>query len=43
MNNDDISISMIIDNGIKNSNTSSTNFKPLPLKNSINLNERRVY
>lgn len=47
MNNNvrDISISMLIDKDIKNSSLNSTinNFKPLPLKSSINIDERRIY
>ena len=46
MNNiNDISISMLIDNDIKSSIYSDNinEFKPLPLKSSINIDERRIY
>jgi len=46
MNNiNDISISMLIDNDIKNSSVvpNINEFKPLPLKSSINIDERRIY
>lgn len=39
-----ISISMLIDNDIKKNNyVNNVKFKPLPLKNSINIDERRIY
>ena len=42
--NEDISISMLIDNGIKKTIYQDSNsFTPLPLKNSINLDERRIH
>ena len=40
--NDDISISMIIDNDIKKPDNEIL-FKPLPMKNNLNLDERKVY
>jgi len=46
MNNiNDISISMLIDNDLKSSvnKTNISEFKPLPLKSSINIDERRIY
>ena len=43
-NKDDISISMLIDNGIKRTIYQDNElFTPLPLKNSINLDERRIH
>lgn len=43
-NKDDISISMLIDNGIKRTiYQDNESFTPLPLKNSINLDERRIH
>ena len=41
----DISISMLIDNDIKSSiiEPNISEFKPLPLKSSINVDERRIY
>lgn len=42
--NKDISISMLIDNGLPNSYDNYINeFKPLPLKSSINIDERKIY
>ena len=43
--NDNLSISMIIDNGLKKDKYSDSfnDFKPLPLKNSINLDERKIH
>ena len=43
--NDNLSISMIIDNGLKKDiySDSFNDFKPLPLKNSINLDERKIH
>ena len=39
-----ISISMLIDNDIKKNNeVNISKFKPLPLKNSINIDERKIY
>ena len=40
--NDDISISMIIDNDIKKPDNEIL-FKPLPMKNNLNIDERKVY
>ena len=39
----DASISMIIDNKLKKINNDNTNFKILPIKNSLNLDERKIY
>ena len=43
--NDNLSISMIIDNGLKKTTyaDSFNDFTPLPLKNSINLDERKIH
>ena len=44
MSNEDISVSMLIDNGIRRTiYQDSDSFTPLPLKNSINLDERRIH
>jgi len=44
MSNDEISVSMLIDNGIRRTiYQDSDSFTPLPLKNSINLDERRIH
>ena len=46
MNNiSDISISMLIDNDIKSTTITPniSEFKPLPLKSSISVDERRIY
>ena len=45
MNSNDISISMLIENDLKQSINSrhKYNFQPLPLKNSINIDERKIY
>lgn len=45
MNTSDVSISMLIDNGIRNNKDipDATGYKPLPIKSALNIDERKIH